>query len=55
MYLKNVEDYDTVNTVYANFMGSHRPARSTVAVADIPLGVLVEIDAIVRYVSSYRT
>ncbi|RDB18991.1 2-iminobutanoate/2-iminopropanoate deaminase [Hypsizygus marmoreus] len=48
LYLKNVEDYGVVNEVYATFFGTHRPARSAVAVADIPLGVLVQIDAIVR-------
>ncbi|KAG6863774.1 hypothetical protein C0991_003281, partial [Blastosporella zonata] len=47
LYLKNIEDYETVNGVYAEFFGTHRPARTAIAAADIPLGVLVEIDAIV--------
>ncbi|KAF8074132.1 Endoribonuclease L-PSP/chorismate mutase-like protein [Lyophyllum atratum] len=48
LYLRNIEDYETVNAVYATFFGTHRPARSAVAAANIPLGVLVEIDAVVR-------
>ncbi|KAG6838429.1 hypothetical protein C0991_011702, partial [Blastosporella zonata] len=47
LYLKNISDYETVNAAYASFFGTHRPARTAIAAADIPLGVLVEIDAIV--------
>ncbi|KAG6864965.1 hypothetical protein C0991_005914 [Blastosporella zonata] len=45
----NISDYETVNAAYASFFGTHRPARTAIAAADIPLGVLVEIDAIVSY------
>ncbi|KAG6810205.1 hypothetical protein H0H92_012917 [Tricholoma furcatifolium] len=48
LYLKNIEDYGIVNSAYANFFGTHRPARTAIAAADIPLNVLVEIDAIAR-------
>ncbi|KAG6810493.1 hypothetical protein H0H92_011619 [Tricholoma furcatifolium] len=48
LFLKNIEDYGIVNAAYANFFGTHRPARTAVAAVDIPAGVLVEIDAIVR-------
>ncbi|KAF8074179.1 Endoribonuclease L-PSP/chorismate mutase-like protein [Lyophyllum atratum] len=48
LYIKNIEDYGTVNEIYADFFGTHRPARSAVAAANIPLGVLIEVDMIVR-------
>ncbi|KAG6909669.1 hypothetical protein DXG01_016076 [Tephrocybe rancida] len=48
LYLKNIDDYGVVNDAYAKFFGTHRPARTAIAAASIPLGVLVEIDAIVR-------
>jgi 2-iminobutanoate/2-iminopropanoate deaminase len=35
-----------MNEVYARAFGSHRPARSTVAVAALPRGAQVEIDAV---------
>lgn len=55
MYLKNVEDYGRVNEIYADFFGTHRPARSAVAVAAIPLGVLIELDMIARYVLQHMS
>ena len=41
-------DFPRMNEVYARVMGDARPARSTVAVAGLPRGVLVEIEAIVK-------
>ncbi len=46
IYLKNMEDFEAVNRVYANFFGSHKPARSTVAVQKLPKDALVEIEAV---------
>jgi 2-iminobutanoate/2-iminopropanoate deaminase len=37
-----------VNAVYGKRMGTPPPARSTVAVAALPLGALVEIEAVAR-------
>ena len=34
-----------MNEIYAEFLGDHRPARATVAVAGLPLGALFEIEA----------
>lgn len=39
-----------VNGIYAKFFGNHKPARSAVEVARLPKDVLVEVEAIVRYV-----
>jgi len=47
VYLQDMADFPKVNEVYARAMGDARPARSTVQVAGLPRGVLVEIDAIV--------
>jgi 2-iminobutanoate/2-iminopropanoate deaminase len=38
--------WPVVNGIYAEFMGDNRPARSTVQVAALPLGGLVEIEVI---------
>jgi 2-iminobutanoate/2-iminopropanoate deaminase len=47
VYLQDMADFPKVNEVYARAIGDARPARSTVQVAGLPRGVLVEIDAIV--------
>jgi len=47
VFLQDMNDFPVVNEVYARVMGTARPARSTVQVAGLPRGVLVEIDAVV--------
>jgi 2-iminobutanoate/2-iminopropanoate deaminase len=46
VFLKNIGDFAGMNEVYAEYLGHAKPARSTVAVADLPRGSLVEIDLI---------
>jgi 2-iminobutanoate/2-iminopropanoate deaminase len=46
IFLKSMEDFGVVNTIYGDFFGSHRPARSTVEVSNLPKGALVEIECI---------
>ena len=46
VYLQDMADFPKVNEVYGRIIGAARPARSTVQVAGLPRGVLVEIDAI---------
>ncbi len=46
VFLHDMNDFPVVNQVYARVLGTARPARSTVQVAALPRGVLVEIDAI---------
>lgn len=48
IYLVNMGDFASVNEVYARHFGDAKPARSTVAVAGLPKGALVEIDAIAK-------
>ncbi len=38
-------DYSKMNEVYMELFGDHRPARSAIGVADLPLGALVEVEA----------
>ena len=47
VFLHDMNDFPTVNEVYGKALGEARPARSTVQVAALPRGVLVEIEAIV--------
>jgi 2-iminobutanoate/2-iminopropanoate deaminase len=43
-----MEDFNTVNSIYAEFFGDHKPARSAVEVARLPKDVLFEIECIAR-------
>ncbi|CAN5817506.1 RidA family protein [soil metagenome] len=45
-FLADIGDYEAFNGVYAKFVGDPPPARSTFAVAGLPRGALVEIEAI---------
>ncbi|MDQ6977870.1 MAG: Rid family detoxifying hydrolase [Ghiorsea sp.] len=47
IFLENMDDFPAVNQIYAAWLGEHRPARSTVAVAALPLAAKVEMDCIV--------
>lgn len=46
VFLKNMDDFAAMNTVYARMFGDHRPARAAVQAARLPKDVDVEIDAI---------
>ena len=46
IFLSNMDDFAEVNKVYAEFFGTHKPARSTIAVKTLPLKVGIEIEAI---------
>ncbi len=46
VYLLDLRDFPVVNDIYGQTLGSARPARSTVQVAALPRGALVEIDAV---------
>jgi 2-iminobutanoate/2-iminopropanoate deaminase len=46
VFLKNIGDFVAMNEIYAVYLGDAKPARSTVAVAELPRGALVEIDLI---------
>jgi 2-iminobutanoate/2-iminopropanoate deaminase len=46
IFLKDLNDFDAVNTIYAKFFRSEPPARETVQVARLPKDVSVEISCI---------
>jgi 2-iminobutanoate/2-iminopropanoate deaminase len=49
VFLVDMDDYGALNEIYTNYLdrhgAGHRPARSAVAVAALPLGALVEVEA----------
>lgn len=46
IYLKDLNDFNTVNRIYDEMVGDEPPARSTIQVSRLPKDALVEIDAI---------
>jgi 2-iminobutanoate/2-iminopropanoate deaminase len=44
VFLTDMAGYGTFNDIYVAALGDHRPARSLVAVAALPLGALVEVE-----------
>jgi 2-iminobutanoate/2-iminopropanoate deaminase len=45
-YLSDISNFKTMNEVYARFYPENQPARAAFAVKDLPLGALIEIDAV---------
>ena len=45
VFLRHMSDYEVMNEVYTEVFGDHRPARSAIGVAELPLGALVEVEA----------
>jgi 2-iminobutanoate/2-iminopropanoate deaminase len=48
VFVTDLADFPKLNALYAEAMGDHRPARSTVQVAALPKNALVEIDLVAR-------
>jgi len=46
VFLQNLDDFQGMNSVYSKHVGERPPARSTVEVAKLPSGALVEIEAV---------
>ncbi len=46
IFLADMDSFAVVNEVYEKAFGTHKPARSTVAVKTLPKNALVEIDAV---------
>ena len=46
VYLTDLANFATLNDIYASYFGDTKPARTTVGVAQLPKGGLVEIDLI---------
>ena len=45
VFLTSIDDYAAMNETYTDTFGDHRPARSAVSVAALPIGALVEVEA----------
>jgi 2-iminobutanoate/2-iminopropanoate deaminase len=46
VYLRDMQDFSAMNSVYATFFPTNPPARTTVQAAALPRGIAVEIDAV---------
>jgi len=46
IFLKEMDDFEKVNKIYAEFFGTSKPARSTIAVANLPKNAKIEIEAV---------
>lgn len=46
IFLADMADFPVVNPLYGEAMGDHKPARSTVQVAGLPLGARIEIEVV---------
>ncbi len=46
VFLTNINDFAEMNAVYATYFGSEPPARSTVEVSNLPMGIVVEIETV---------
>lgn len=46
IFMKDLADFATVNAVYASYFTGDYPARSTIQVAALPLGGLVEVECV---------
>jgi 2-iminobutanoate/2-iminopropanoate deaminase len=44
VFVTDMDQYGAVNEAYVRFFGDHRPARSVVGVAGLPLGAAVEVE-----------
>lgn len=46
IFVRNMDDFDTINGAYADFFGNHKPARACVQVARLPKDAVLEIEVI---------
>ncbi|MCU1349239.1 MAG: tdcF, partial [Acidobacteria bacterium] len=46
VYLADMANFPILNTVYAEYFGTHKPARTTVGVSQLPKGATVEVDLV---------
>lgn len=46
VFLKSLSDFQVMNGIYAEYFGEHKPARSTVGVAQLPMDAPIEIDLV---------
>ncbi len=49
VFLKSIKDFGKVNEIYGGFFTAQHPARAAFEVGELPLGALVEIEAVAYY------
>ena len=49
VFLKDMADFAKMNEIYTQYFGDHKPARSTIQVAKLPLDARVEIESIAEF------
>jgi 2-iminobutanoate/2-iminopropanoate deaminase len=49
VYLTDLANFQTLNSIYSEYFGDHKPARTTVGVSQLPRGSQVEIDLVAVY------
>lgn len=47
VFIVDMADFGAINEVYAEYFGDHKPARSCVAVKELPKGARVEVEVLV--------
>ena len=55
VYLVDIDDYAKLTDVYGQYFSEHKPARAAIAVAHLPKGALIEIEAIAEVENSIRS
>ena len=50
VFIRHMTDYARMNELYSEAFGDHRPARSAIGVAELPIGALFEVEAWARRV-----
>jgi 2-iminobutanoate/2-iminopropanoate deaminase len=48
VYMTNLTDFQKMNEIYAEYFPQDKPARSTVGVASLPRGAMIEIDVVAQ-------
>jgi len=46
VYVTDLANFQTLNTIYAGYFGDHKPARTTIQASALPKGAVVEIDLV---------
>ncbi|SFZ98012.1 Bona fide RidA/YjgF/TdcF/RutC subgroup [hydrothermal vent metagenome] len=53
IFLTDMNNFNKVNAIYEHLLGDHKPARSTVAVKELPKNALIEIECIAKAGGDY--
>lgn len=48
MFMTDISEFAAANTIYADFFGDHKPARSSIGVAALPLGATIEVEILAQ-------